>query len=138
MYFRTMPGRFTTSSYSSSFGFCCNNLQNHRLPIGNQRPLIARQRREERQFHSLHGGFDAAQRVVAQRDFMRGEDRPQLLFLAIALEFGEGELVEFAPVNVEPVLRWRKGNSRASAPRILSTTCVTQSPLVRVVRRVLW
>ena len=29
-----------------------------------------------------------------QSDFVRGEDQPQALLLAIALEFGEGELVK--------------------------------------------
>ena len=32
--------------------------------------------------------------MAAQRDHVRGEDQSELLFLALTLEFGEGELVK--------------------------------------------
>ncbi len=41
------------------------NFADHRLSVRNERALIAWQRREQSQFHSLYGGFDAAQRVAA-------------------------------------------------------------------------
>ena len=44
--------------------------------------------------HPLHRGLDAAQGMTAQRDFVRGEDESELLFLPLALEFGEGKLVK--------------------------------------------
>ncbi len=73
----------------SGFGFCCNNLQNHWLTVRNERPLIAGRRHKERQFHSLHCGFDAPQRVAP-----RCVTSCVAMLLAIALDFGEGELVE--------------------------------------------
>ena len=56
--------------------------------------MLIRQRGEQRQLHPLHRGLNASQRVAAQRDFVRGEDQAQSLFLSLALEFRKGELVE--------------------------------------------
>jgi hypothetical protein len=75
-------------------GFDNADFKNYWLPVGNQRPLLASQRGEQRQLHSLHCGFDAAQGMSAQHDLVRGEDQAKLLLLSVALEFGEGELVE--------------------------------------------
>ncbi len=57
-------------------------------------PMAGRYFREERQLHTLHRGLDSPQRMAANRDFVRSEDQAKPLLIAIALEFGEGELIE--------------------------------------------
>ena len=43
----------------------------------------------------MYPGLDAAQGVAAKRDLVRGEDQAEALLLPLALEFSEGELVEW-------------------------------------------
>src|SRR5207244_1784017 len=43
-----------------------NDLRNHSLPICNKRPLLAGERGEKRQFHSLHRSLNASQGMAAQ------------------------------------------------------------------------
>ncbi len=70
------------------------NFEDYWLTVWNERSLFARQCSEKRQLHPLHHGLDASQGMAAQRNFVRGENQPEILFLLLALEFGEGELVE--------------------------------------------
>ncbi len=70
------------------------DFQHDRLALRDKRPLLAGQCGQQRQLHPLHRSLDAAQRMTAQRNFMRGEHEPEFLQLLIILEFGEGELVE--------------------------------------------
>jgi hypothetical protein len=64
------------------------------LPVGHKRSLLAGQRREERQLHSLHRGLDAPQGIAAHGNLVCGEDQSEMLLLPFGFEFGEGELVK--------------------------------------------
>ena len=75
--------------HTSAWDLLDENFEYRRLLVGNERPLIAGRRHKERQFHSLHCGFDAPQRVAP-----RSVTSCVAMLLAIALDFGEGELVE--------------------------------------------
>ena len=45
--------------------------------------------------------------MAANQNFVRGEDQAKLLLLALALEFGEGELVERQQQDsVQPTVRF--------------------------------
>ena len=74
--------------------FSHSNLQNHWLTVRNERTLTTGQLRNERQFHPLHRGFDAPQRVAANQNFVSGKNQSELLFLSVAFEFGESKLIE--------------------------------------------
>ena len=75
-------------------GLFCGDFKNHWLAFRNQSPMLFCQRAEQRKFHPLHRGLDAAQGMSAQRHFVRCKNQAKLLLLSIALEFGEGELIE--------------------------------------------
>lgn len=71
-----------------------DDFENHRLAVRDERPLIARQCRKKGQFHPLHGHLNASQGMAAQRNLVGCEDQTELLFLPLALEFGESKLVK--------------------------------------------
>jgi hypothetical protein len=66
-----------------SFGY--DDFVNDRLPFGYERPLIARQRRQEEWFHSLHRGLDAVQGVAGQCNLVRGVDQAETLLFFSSL-----------------------------------------------------
>jgi hypothetical protein len=57
--------------------------------------MLGRQNGEQRQLHPLHRSLDASQGMTPQGNFVRGEDQAKVLLLTFALEFGEGELIEW-------------------------------------------
>lgn len=71
------------------------NLVNKGLTFRNQGALVAWQFAKKRQFHSLHCRLDSAQGVAVNQNLVRGEDQSKLLLFPTALEFREGELVEW-------------------------------------------
>ena len=56
--------------------------------------MIAGQRSEQGQFHSLHRGLDAPQGIAPHGNLVRGEDQSEVLLLSLGFEFGESELVK--------------------------------------------
>src|SRR5262249_36729904 len=55
--------------------------------------LFAGQCSEKRQLRSLHRRLDASQGMAANQDFVHGEDQPEFLLLAFALQFSERKLI---------------------------------------------
>ena len=92
--YRGAPVRLEYGRFPRFIPFGHANFDNHRLTFREELSFSARQSGDERQFHSLHRRFDTPQSVAAQRDFMGGENQAQPLLFALALEFGEGELIE--------------------------------------------
>jgi hypothetical protein len=71
--------------------------------------IFRRQRHHERQFQPVQGGFNPAERVAANHDFMRCERQMEQLLGAVAVQFGKRELIqrqqEYAPrrnFNAQP------------------------------------
>jgi hypothetical protein len=65
-----------TNPQSKQANLCHQHLnpQHHRLTIRNQSALPTRQLGQGRQLHPLHRSFDAAQRMTAQQNLVRGEN----------------------------------------------------------------
>ena len=72
--------------------FSNDDFENDRLAFGDEGPLAGGQPGHESQLQSLHGRFDAPQKMAANQNFVRGEDQPELLLPSLGLQFGKDEI----------------------------------------------